>query len=540
MGTMKALALGAALAGPVAGLVPGPAAAQEGTLGSALATLQRLAVQYAVLMTRSFVDLTYETIAVEPGTSDLVVTGLRLYPELDWDAGRRCAIAIDRIVIADANSFEVLRSTIGLSGVAIRPACLQPDTAGMLAELGYDGLAIESAAIDVAYHLPGSSAELDVQAALAEAAEIGLTAHFDYLWFRMPAAADADPMTAEVAPVPIARLGWAELVVENHGLWQALEPMLAEQIGDPNAIPDILRMVLGELLTEGGTRTATAEETAFVENLADEIARFVENRDRIVLTVAPEGGVLLTEELARAPDALIAALGPTVSSTPRAQREMIAPAELAAALAGDEGLDEAARLRVAEALVTGVGAPRSVETASRLLAPLAEVWNARAALLAARAGQRAGDAQAAYAMALRAMAGGERAAIPIADELEAALPLVAVLSAQGESAAGWPGAGADAAEGDGLVAASDLAGMRRRARAAADGRGRPRDYAEAYYWASLAAAAGDRGAASQRDRLDARFAGEEGWHEAAAAAAARALETWTAGGLAATIAARAR
>ena len=100
--------------------------------------------------------------------------------------------------------------------------------------------------------------------------------------------------------------------------------------------------------------------------------------------------MLLTEEMMTSPGALIAALDPVVSATPRAFREMIAPADLSAALAGGDALPPETRLRVGEALVTGIGAPRAVEVGRALLAPLAEVWNAPAALLTARAAQAAG------------------------------------------------------------------------------------------------------------------------------------------------------
>ncbi len=219
---------------------------------------------------------------------------------------------------------------------------------------------------------------------------------------------------------------------------------------------------------------------------------------------------------------------------------MIAPADLEAALAGGDALDPELRLRVGRALVTGIGAPRSIDAGWALLAPLADQWNASAALLAGQASQDAGDPQTAYAMALRAMAsGGEPGAIALADELEPALPLIAVLAAQAETTGAWPGAADAQAAADQLIAAGDVAGMRRRAYDAATGRDRPRDYADAYFWASLAAAAGDRGAASLRQRLDNRFAGQEGWREVAEGRAAAALETWT-GGLGQTIAARIR
>lgn len=523
----------------IAATVPSAAPAQETTVASAIQAFQRIVVQYGVLLTRSFVDLTYETISIEQGTGDVVVTGLRLFPELEWDPEGRCIVTVDRLIMADANSLEVMGSAIALGDVTLPPACLQPEAAEALAAFGYDGLTVENAAIDIEYHLPSSAADLTVAASVADAAEIGLTAHFDYVWVRVPVGDPTDPEAAAAGAEPVARLGHAELVVENRGLWDALEPMLSEQMGgDLSSLPEIVQMMLGDMLSQGGTRTPGDGETAFVTELGEQVARFVEDRDRIVMTVAPEGGsVLLTEELLASPEALIEALDPVVSAVPDAWRRMIPPEQLSAALAGGESLDDATRLAVGEALVTGIGAPRSPDAGRALLAPLVEAWDARAALSSARAERALGNGEEAYAAALRAMAGGEAAAIGMADEIEADLPLAVILAAQEAAAGAWPNAGAADARAGALIAAGDVGGMRREAQAAATGRGRPRDYAEAYYWASLAAAAGDRGAAAVRDRLDARFADQPGWAAATSVAADRALDTWT-GGLAGTLAAR--
>jgi hypothetical protein len=71
------------------------------------------------------------------------------------------------------------------------------------------------------------------------------------------------------------------------------------------------------------------------------------------------------------------------------------------------------------------------------------------------------------------------------------------------------------------------------------GKAMPRDAAAAYYLASLAAAGGDRGAATLRARLDRRYGadGDAAWASASAEAASLAVQTWT-GGLGATIADR--
>ncbi|MEL6217311.1 MAG: hypothetical protein AAFR79_02410, partial [Pseudomonadota bacterium] len=66
--------------------------------------------------------------------------------------------------------------------------------------------------------------------------------------------------------------------------------------------------------------------------------------------------------------------------------------------------------------------------------------------------------------------------------------------------------------------------------------GAPRSYGEAYYLASLAAAAGDTAAATLRDRLDNRFtvAGKRDadWVAVSNRAGSQALIAWTTGGIA--------
>lgn len=514
---------------PVAAAESG--ATTEASIASLLQTAQRMAIQYGVLFSRSFIDLTYDSITIEPG--DLVLSGLRIHPELDWDPDRNCVIGVERLLVADPIGVEALEWAISLDGVHVPATCLQPEIAESMTAFGYDGMTLDSATIDLDYHVPSSAASFGITASIADAAEIRLFADFDYLWFRI--GNSGDPQDS----FPVARLSSVELSVENQGLWQALESVLAEQFGgDLSAVPQIAEMGMTEVLSEGSSRRLTAEEEEFVASVTRQIARFIQDGDRLVVSATPERSVLLNEELVSSPAALIAALDPAVSAAPSAWRRMIAPAELAVALEGGDELDPDSRLRVGAALVTGVGAPKVPTLGRELLTPLAERWEPKAALLTATASRSMGEPEAAYLMALRALAGGADGALSLVDTLEAELPLAAILSVQLELAETWPGADEAVARDDALLASGNVSGLLRRARAAANGRARPRDYASAYYWASLAAAAGDRGAAALRDRLDLRFSGKEGWAEASTRAQQDAINTWV-GGLAANIAARA-
>ena len=83
--------------------------------------------------------MTYDDIAIEPGTNDLIVSGLRLHPQLDWDQKGQCTIGIDRAVIADSNSIDSMRTNIELSGLAVPPACFQPEVAAAWTALAMTG-----------------------------------------------------------------------------------------------------------------------------------------------------------------------------------------------------------------------------------------------------------------------------------------------------------------------------------------------------------------------------------------------------------------
>lgn len=506
-------------AGVSIGATPVVAAESDGS--RILRTLQRFATQYVIMVSRTFVDLTYETLTIEPGTNDLILSGLTLFPVLDWDQEAACKVEIDRIVMADFNDLDHFQSTIEVSGLTLPNACFDPMVGSTLAGVGYNGLTADTMMIEIGYDLPSSAADVSVQASVVDAGNISLTAAFNYLWVRIDPDGNDDP-------VPSAWLREAELSFENAGLWEVLEPMIAAQFGDVNALPQMAQMMVGQSFTDGGTRAPTAAESAFVENLSAELARFIKEKNRIVLTAAPKDGVWLDEfTFEGGPAAIITALQPAISGVPLAYRGMIGPDQLQAALGGG-ALDDAERLRIGEALLSGIGAPRSVQDGRSLLQPLAEGWNGRAALLVSKAQADAGDVTGAYAMAMRALASGEAGAAGHADSLEPGLDVAQILQMQQAAAQAWPGkSGADSAIAA-MIQSADVGGLRSMAHAAALGKKMPRAYDTAYFLASLAAAAGDKGAASLRDRLDRRFANAEtdAWRTVAGDAANRALQEW--------------
>lgn len=516
------------------GAMTAPAAAQtRDDAASIMALIQKLSSHYAIMVMRSFVDVTYDQLTVEPGTNQLVISGMTIYPELPWDNEALCEVTIDRVASSDVFSFASIQTMIELSGVNAGAACFDPDMAGMMGSFGYDGLTAENMSIGLTYNLPDSSADLTVNASIADAADLSISADFSYLWVRLPIDGYGDP-------VPVIQLSEAEVSLENKGLWERLEPMVTAQMGDLNAVPQMAQMMVGQAFSEGGTRQPTPTENAFVENLAGELARFLSEKNRLVVTAAPEGGVWIDESIFDSPSNMIAALQPKISATPNALRSIIPPAEMAAALADGANPDDATRMKIGKALLTGVGAPKSVEDGGELLIPLARNWNGEAAALVAAAAGGFGEHKIGYEMALIALAQGEASAMSAADNLEADLPLADVLAAQKEVSNNWPGGSEIEGQFNQAIADGNIGVIRALANAASVGRGMPRDYEVAYALATLGAAAGDKSSAALRDRMDRRFnaTDQATWVKTASKAASDALAVWTEGGLGAALAAK--
>ncbi|MGI3186870.1 hypothetical protein [Nioella aestuarii] len=154
-------------------------------------------------------------------------------------------------------------------------------------------------------------------------------------------------------------------------------------------------------------------------------------------------------------------------------------------------LGDADLLRYATAFLTGIGAPRDAEMAMALLTPLLETGNPQA-LAMALDGLDDLDPAFAYQIARNAAAQGDRMAFAHLDRLEAELPLLDLLELQEE-------------DGGDLMLSGDETGreLRGRAQDALSGLGAARRYSDAYFYALLALASGDSGAALIVDELEA-------------------------------------
>lgn len=510
-----------------------PATAQNADPLGIVRGIENAARSYAVFLLRSAIDFTYDTITIDPRSGAMIATGLTFYPILDWDEDGTCTITVTQAIIGSTASADTFSSLVEATDVAVGTSCLDPSASGFLAQHGYEGSIVSDAAmIDFSYDLPSAGASFTFNAAIADAAEVTVTAEFDYLAVT-GLFDDGEPDPDNLYPV--AHLTHAEVSISNLGAFERFEPTLSGMIGSVKAVPDMAAGQLEQLLTEGGSKSLSNPEQDFLDDLREELDRFVTEKSTITITASPVDGVWLDEDSFETPNDTIKALQPRVGTNPASFSAILSPDTLSAALDGGNDLDDDARLSAGRALVTGIGAPRDVVAGRKLLESMAEDGNAEAAYLVAQSAVASGDDPAGYRMALLALAGGHKAAARIADALERDMDVADILSIQTEAADNY--ADKDALEDrvDGIMDAPTLSAMRKMARDAYLGRSVPRSYETAYFWATVAAAAGDKSAATLRDRIDQRMGGTEAqsWIEASQRASSAALAAWASDGLAA-------
>lgn len=485
-------------------------------------------LQTAVSAVRSQVEMTYDDIVLDLAAGRMAMTGLNVRPDLPWDEAGGCAARVDAIEIFSPAHLDVSKGRIEIVGLDLPLACLPPDPQGMILAAGYERLQASSLAIDFDYRSGSSALDLAISGVVQDAIAIDVAAEFAYFWFQTPGgimgdvAADGDFGGAPDAE-PVADLAFAEITLADIGLLERAGPMLGAMIGGFETVPPMVEgMILQQLGPDG---------QVFAGEMRGSVEAFLAGEEKLVLTIAPDAPIRLSPDLFEDPATLFAALDPSASGRAAAETALIDRALLDAALNGQDMSDED-RLILGEALATGVGAPLSAAAAREVLAPLADAGHPEAAMIASQS-YGADEVEEAYALALIAAAGGADGALSRLDRLEAGMPFDQIASSQQIISEALPSDVDDALNA--AFEAGDLVAIREFAILFDRGADVPRNYSDAYFLATLAAAGGDRGAAALRDRIDARLsrrgAGSEGWADARSLASTDALREWVDGGL---------
>ncbi|MFC6584423.1 hypothetical protein [Sulfitobacter aestuariivivens] len=305
---------------------------------------------------------------------------------------------------------------------------------------------------------------------------------------------------------------------------------------DPATIRDIGTEAVTQFLSNNGQRQVSAVERNFVTELMARVEAFVTDPGEITIEAnLPETGIVVEPETYNTePQALIAALALEARATPLSRTRILANDELSA-LTDPSALDADRLLVLGRALLDGNGVPQTPALVPDLLERLVDDPGAGAeasALIAAALQDR--DPAAAYPYALAAAAGGIRKAVSLMDQLENQISTPEVLSAQADTLADL---GAPTNVLDAVGDSDDPRRLRALALAHFTGSGATRSYAQAYYFALLAEAAGDIGATALKQEIEGRFSARgdavtAAWDAQSAALQARALKDWIDGGLA--------
>lgn len=498
-------------------------------------------IQSGIVGLRTQVELRHDAMRVDVAGGTVALSGVHMRPLPHLFMPEGCEMAVDRVVLSGLTPFVLTRLAprAEVIGLRVAAACL-PDLAVPLAAVGIDRVVLDRALIALDYDLASGAADLSVFADMPGLGSVAGQARLDYLAFGEGRSGDVEP---------VVRLRDAQVTLEEAGALAKLQPFLPPELRDPARAAATFRAQVQSEMERANSRSErrarerrgedpnavfeaplTPEQVVFLDSATREMARFLQGGTQVTLTLTGQPGALLDFRAMEVDGRVaIAALNPVLRAGPPARAGLVSVALLQTAMTAPDSLTPADRLRVGQAALTGLGMPRDLGLGRSLMEPLATAGDGRAALTLAGSLERA-DPAVAYRFALIAGQAGAPGAVALLDRIETGLDMPSVLQVQ----AGITGA----AREDGM---ESLAAMRRAALGRLIGNGVARSYAEAWFWASLAAAAGDAAGASLRDQIEAQMAalapeGRAAWAAAVAPEQAMLIEVWTTRNLPAVLA----
>lgn len=518
----------AALVSALAAL-PGPATAE--TRPSLLdfltpENIMRRLVQVGIGALRSETELQYDHILPDPLAGEVTITGITAWPDVPWE-GDGCTVTADRATLswAEPQSWDKMRLRLDVIGLTLTPGCLAPDPRDLLDKAGLKELRLAQGSVDLDYTISSAEAAASFHFDSPGLALVDGRADFTYL--APNAAGDGDSIAAYLSS--------ASVTLVNQGGWAKIKGFLPEAMQAPAtagaALTQGLSQAIGQANADADTRAGndadsslTEPQQTFVMQAGRQFARFVSDQDQITIATAlAEDEVRIGSDFFDDPRAVFDALAPTVQAHPVGEAPLIEAGLMSKVLGNAPDATDDMRLAVGSALLTGTGAPKSVAQGRAILEPLAKAGDTKAALDLAQALAES-DPATAYGDALAATAAGEAGASAVLDGIEERLDTKTMLAAQGALS--------------GISSLPDapfvsISALRSEALARMAGDSESRSYPLAWFWASLAAAAGDPAAADLRDGIDRRMRlhgaeAEAAWAAARAPMEAAALHEWVA------------
>lgn len=446
-------------------------------------------LQSTMLTARFFADIRYDHVSFDPLAMRLTLVGADIRPHLPGFAPDACTVTAARISVSGQPLDRPVASRlhVGIDDAEIGGGCLPAEARGLAFAVGLRRIQLPRVDMDIRYDYASGGADMALSADLADVAAAEMKVVADYVSFRM------DPETEE--PRFAVDLASAHLALDDRGGWKSASGMLPAEMQDPAALQQIVAGAIAGILSDANGPAApqlSEAQQGFTAQAGASAAAFVQGARRIVLASNIAGGnaLRLDEDSTRDFQQLFDALAPSIGTHAPALDTAIPVAVLKSALDA-EGLPENAKV-LGRALLTGVGAPRNRANGLSLLAKLSRKGDAEAAWLVADA-LASDDPSTAYGHAMRAAALNWPGALSLLDRTERDISYERMMEVQNGATQGGP---------DKSLFGSVLA-MRETARAYLNGTGGTyRSYRAAYYWASMAAAAGDASGAAMRDEIE--------------------------------------
>ncbi len=435
---------------------------------------------------RVFADIRYQDISVDPIASRITLLDLDVRPHLPGFAPDACAVTAARVTFAGQplDRLEATRLRVAFDDVNVGMGCLPAEVRAMAFGIGLQQITVPRMDMGMHYDFASGGATFDISADIEKVAAIELFMDADYISLRM------DPETEE--PRPALDLNMAHLTIDDRGGWAMATQVLPREIQTAEAFQQIIAGAVASALTEANGLAAPQLSDAqqrFTAEAGALAAAFIEGERRIVLSTAiADGPLRLDESSASEFQPLFDALSPTLTAVTPQLTTVVAVADLQAAMNSEPLPDNA--LEMGRAMLTGVGTPRNINAGLSMLARASRADNAEAAYLVAKA-LATKDPATAYGHALRAAAAKVPGAMAVLDLAERGTPYEVMIQLQNDA-----GAGPDPALYDSVI------GMRQAARGFLNGIGHYRSYRGAFYWASMAAAAGDASGVAMRDEIE--------------------------------------
>ena len=530
-------------ASTTAAVLAAPALAQErrdsvpldviGTFGELFEQLQLFSAQVAIVSARFGADIRYDTLDLAPDGGSVVVTGLEVALPLPGVEDRSCFVSADTLEYSGSTLSLIsglFGSTLDATNLAVSNGCLPPDAELFLGLAQLDEILFEDLSIVSDYNIPSARGEASLRISMRDIADIEMRTVADYLFARVERWGPNE-FGEEPGLVPSIEFGPTDITIRDRGVSERIVPFLGMTGVPAEAAP----AVVGDAIA---TNLGLPDLGADLER---EVGRFLSEGGRITIALRPDE-LWLDEIEGLSPPEVAQAFNPTVGSNTRPD---LPSADLLEAVSSDNPTDEQ-RVAIARASLSGDGFPRNPSLALSTLEPILDANDEAKALTAeALLETRTGvdDTLRAYELALEVGAAGEdvgtllrRAEARLTDELS---PL---LGRQNNALDAWGAANDLDARVSAAIEGGDTETLIDLARQFERGRGAPRNWQAALTYASLAEAAGEIGARSVIERVEAVLAPDgEPSGEARTVirdARDRATELWT-GGLAQALIARA-